>query len=695
MPIESITLEILSRKFSAITDEMYFAIQRAARSSYVKEAADFATALLDPDGNVFAYPPSATFSFLIDTEFKTTIDAVPDLMPGDVIITNDPYTSGGLSTHLPDLHLLRPYFHEGRIIAFGWSFLHCADIGGAVPSSISPALTNIFAEGIRIPPMKLVRAGVLNQDLIGLLRVNSRMGDLTVGDLKAMLGALEAGSKRLGALVAAQGVGTVLAAQSALQDYAERKARDVLRKIPDGSYEFADYLDDDMVTGIPVRVRLKLTLRDGEVEMDLAGTDPQVRSAYNVPTMGRRMYWLTFRLTTLITSYDTLIPHNAGMYRGISVVIPRGSIMHAEYPEAVGVRATAPRRLFDCVTGAILKAATGLVSAASGGTSVTLALAEIGADGFSRVVEVIEPLRSGMGAFEGRDGIDARDNSLNNMRNHPLELVESQSSVLVEEYDIRPDSGGPGQWRGGVGQSMTARVLCDGGIVLARGLDRMRFAPWGVHGGQPGARLEVTLNRGRANERRLGKIHELRVLKGDIVTISLPGGGGFGDPMRRDPASVLADVERGFVSIVGARRDYGVVIGESGLDHAATTALRRNSIADGAMFSFGPERMAWEAVFDDAAMAELNAIVYALPKSIRQDIRAEIFEATVPGIVASEGRALSELIPDPAAARRRLRDKLATLRPSVTPPGGMTASETDLVALSPASPVPVYWNIRR
>ncbi len=663
MAIDPVTLEILSRKLSAITEEMYFAIQRAARSSYVKEAADFATALLDAEGNVFAYPPSATFSFLIDTEFKTAIDAVPDLAPGDVIITNDPYTSGGLSTHLPDLHLLRPYYHDGRIIAFGWSFVHCADIGGAVPSSISPALTNIFAEGFRIPPMKLVRAGVLNQDLIGLLRVNSRMGELTIGDLKAMLGALEAGSRRLGALVAVLGVVTVLAGQTALQDYAERKSRDVLRRIPDGSYEFCDYLDDDMVTGIPVRVRLKLTVRDGEVEMDLAGTDPQVRSAYNVPSMGRRMYWLTFRLTTLLTSYDALMPHNAGMYRGISVVIPRGSIMHAEYPEAVGVRAVAPRRLFDCVTGAILKAEAGLVSAASGGTSVTLALAEIGADGFSRLVEVIEPLRSGMGAFEGRDGIDARDNSLNNMRNHPLELVESQSSVLVEEYDIRPDSGGPGQWRGGVGQAMTVRVLCDGGIVLARGLDRMRFAPWGVHGGKPGARLEVTVNRGRPDELRMGKIHELRVKKDDLVTIRLPGGGGFGDPMRRAPASVLADVERGFVSLAGAQRDYGVVIDQSGVDHAGTEALRRSSTAKGAMFDFGPERTAWEAVFDDAAMTALNAIVYALPKSIRQDIRAEIFEAAVPGIVASEGRPLSELITDPAAARRRLYDKLAALRP--------------------------------
>jgi N-methylhydantoinase B len=319
MQLDPVTLEILSRKLAAITDEMYFSVQRAARSSYVKEAADFATALLDVEGNLFAYPPSATFAFLIDTDFKPTIDAVADLVPDDVILTNDPYTSGGLSTHLSDLHLLQPYFHNDERIAFGWSFVHCADIGGAVPGSVSPAMTNIFEEGFRIPPMKLVKRGVLNDDLLGLLRVNSRMGEQNLGDLKAMLGALEAGGRRLSEMIALQGVATVLAAQADLQEYTALKAREVLRRIPDGSYEFWDFLDDDMVTGIPIRVRLRMTVRDGEVELDTTGTDPQVRSAYNVPSMGKRMYWLSFRLTNVLTTFDATMPHNAGLYRSIFV----------------------------------------------------------------------------------------------------------------------------------------------------------------------------------------------------------------------------------------------------------------------------------------------------------------------------------------------------------------------------------------
>ena len=656
MQLDPVSLEVMSRKLAAITDEMYFSVQRAARSSYVKEAADFATALLDPNGDVFAYPPSATFAFLIDTDFKATLDAVPHVEPGDVIITNDPYASGGVSTHLSDLHLFQPYFAGDRVVAWGWSFVHCADIGGAVPGSVSPALTSIFMEGFRIPPLKLMKRGQPNEDLFALLHLNSRMGELNLGDLRAMLGALKTGNRRIAELVAKQGADALLAAESGLQDYTAAKAREVLRKIPDGVYEFWDFLDDDMVTGIPIRVRLRMTVNDGLVDLDMTGSDPQVRSAYNVPTMGRRTYWLTFRLTTVLTTFDALMPHNAGLYRGITVNVPRGSVLRAEFPDAVSVRNSVPYRLFDCISGAIMQAAPELMPAATGGTLVTFSLSEIGPDGASRVVEAIEPLRCGMGAVNGRDGVDARDNSLNNMRNHPLELVEATSSIRILEYDVRPDSGGPGKWRGGVGQTITAEVLCDGGIILARGLDRMRFPAWGVEGGLPGGKLEAILNRGRADERRLGKIHELHVKRGDTITLGLPGGGGYSDPWQRDPADVLADVCAGFVTCEAAARDYGVVIVGAEIDIAATKATRASrKHVPCATFGFGPDRERWEEVFTDATMTELNDKLYALPKAVRQDVRRGVFEAAVPGISDSAGRAITELLTDPTAAAQRLR----------------------------------------
>jgi N-methylhydantoinase B len=315
------------------------------------------------------------------------------------------------------------------------------------------------------------------------------------------------------------------------------------------------------------------------------------------------------------------------------------------------------------VSGAILTADPTLMPASTGGTMVTVSLAEIAADGFSRVIEAIEPLRGGMGAFDDRDGVDARDNSLNNMRNHPLEMVEAQSSLRVIDYDIRPDSGGPGRWRGGVGQSITMEVLCDGGSFLARGLDRMRLPAWGVAGGRPGTRLQAILNRGRPDERRLGKIHELHASRGDTLTLNLPGGGGYGDPFTRDPERVLFDWERGFVTTEGAYRDYGVAItGDGRIDAAATADGRaRKPNHPTGFFDFGPDRRAWEAVFSDAVMSELNQRLYALPKAIRQDVRRDLFEAAVPGISRPDGRSFAELIPDPAASSQRLRDALDRL----------------------------------
>jgi N-methylhydantoinase B len=657
-------LEILSQKLAAITDEMYFSVQRASRSSYVKEAADFAVALLDLNGEVFAYPPAATFAFLIDTEFKSTIDAVPDLAPGDVIITNDPYTSNGLSTHLPDLHLIAPYFIEGRVVAYGWSFVHCSDIGGSIPGSVSPALTSIYHEGLRIPPMKLVRAGELNADFIALLRVNSRMAEVVIGDLKAMLGALETANRRLRELMAKQGVDRLLAGQRDLIEYSALKAREVLRRIPDGDYAFWDVLDDDMASGIPIRVRLTMRVRDGTVELDLTGTDPQVRTAYNVPSMGKRMYWLTFRLTTILTTLDPSMPHNAGMYRWISVVNPRGSVLNAEYPDAVSVRNSVPYRLFDSITGAVMQATPNLLPAPSGGAIVTVSLSEIGANGYSREVQVIQPLRCGTGALSGRDGTDVRDNNLNNMKNQPIELVETQSSARILEYDIRQDSGGAGRWRGGVGQTLTVEVLCDGGILLARGMDRMRFPSWGVGGGLPGAPMRAILNRGRSDERLLGKIHELHVRRGDTLTLLMPGGAGFGDPFERDPDAVLSDVRRGFVSLEAAERDYGVAIVDGAIDAARTSALRAGRRNTAATFDFGPEREAWEAVFTDARMQALNRHLYELPKALRQEVRVQVFERTVPGIGSPDRLPLTELVPDPAAAAARFEAALAELTPA-------------------------------
>jgi N-methylhydantoinase B len=658
MKLDPVTLEILSNKVVAIAEEMYFALKRASRSIYVKEADDFDVALLDTSGDLFAHAASATMNFLIDAPFAPTIKAVPDLEPGDVIITNDPYTSEALSTHLPDIHLIRPYFHGKKIVAYGWCFVHSTDMGGSVPSSIAPSLSEIFQEGLRIPPMKFVKRGKINDDVLGIVMANNREPEVNMGDIRAMLGSMETGEARVRELIERHGVQAFLDVQGDLLDYTAKKARDVLRRIPDGVYEFWDFMDDDRVTRIPLRVRVKLTAKDGKLNIDLSGTDPQVRAAYNVPTNGKRNYWITIRLTNFLTTYDLSMPKNAGLYRTIDAVVPPGIVMNAEFPDACGVRSSPSLRVSGAINGAIIKAHPGLMPAPSGGNSMPFALAEYDALGVKRSVQVIEPMRGGMGAMKGQDGVDGRDTSLNNMRNHPVESVECDMGVVFRNYDIRPDSGGPGKWRGGVGQVITVEVLRDGGSFLSRGMERLRFPPYGVLGGKPGEGMRAILNRGRADERKLTKFDQLPVNAGETLTFMMAGGGGYGDPFERDPERVQSDVEVGFVTHAGARRDYGVVIDDDGaVDEAATAECRANLVKDNnrADFDFGPEREAWERVFDDETMWELNRRLYELPKSVRQDKRRWIIEQAVPDLPRAGAGLLTDVLADADAARRRLR----------------------------------------
>ena len=661
MKLDPVTLEIMCQKFGAVADEMTSNLKRASRSVYVKEAGDFGTALVDRDGHVFAYPDSTSVS-AIERPCGESIRAVPDLEPGDVIMTNDPYRSGGLATHLPDLHLIQPYFHKGEIIAYGWCFIHFMDIGGRVPSSISPSSTEVFQEGLLVPPMKIAIGGKLNEDLVGFLRANCRTPFQNIADIKAMLAALNTGGQRIGDLIAQHGLETILTAQAAVQDYAAAKTRAVLRRIPDGVYEFWDFMDNDLVTKIPLRFRVCMTVRDGEITIDVSNTDPQVKAAYNIPTLGDCHPWLVIRLTRFILTHDNTMPLNYGIYRHISAVNPLGTVVRAEFPDAVGVRHAAAQRLNDALNGAILKAVPDLMSALTSGAIVPVVLAESDAQGNNRNITVIEPLVGGMGAYLGHDGVDTRDNSAANLSNHPLETIEEDIGVIIRRYDIRPDSGGAGRWRGGSGQILSMEILKEGGKVLARGMERMRFPSWGYGGAKPAHPMRAVLNMGRPDERELGKIDELPVKAGDTVTFMSPGGGGYGDPFQRDAEAVRRDVETGFVSRVAAATDYGVVVSEQGaVDQAATTRRRairvkNNILAD---FDFGPEREAWESVFDDPTMCDLNRRLYALPKSVRQEKRRAVFEHTVPELARDGPLSLAKGLADPDAVRARLTDALA------------------------------------
>lgn len=649
--------EIMSRKFGAITDQMSVNLRRASRSVYVKEGGDFGVGLIDLAGHIFAWP-SQTSVTSIDQSCGPTIEATGKLVPGDVIITNDPYRSKGLATHLPDLQLIKPYFHEDNIVGYGWCFIHFIDMGGKVPSSISPSNNEIFQEGLIIPPLKLVKAGVSNDDIFAMIAANTRLPDQNIADLKAMLGALNVGGQLVADLIQQVGKDVFLAAQTSVQDYSAARSRDALRRLPDGVYEAWDFLDDDLVTRIPIRVRVKMTVKNGTVELDLTGTDPQVGAAYNVPTMGRLHPWLAVALTRFILSNEQGMPLNYGIYRHISAINPKGTVLNAEFPDAVGIRQAAAQRFNDTMTAALMQACPDLISSPSSGVVVPIVLAESSSTDGNRNLTVVEPFVGGTGGYNGHDGVDSRDGSMANLSNHPLEVVEKDIGLIVLEYDIRQDSGGPGKWRGGTGQVLSFEILKDGGVVFSRGMERLIFSAWGYRGGMPALPFRVILNRGKPNEKELRKIDQLPVNKGDTVTFLSPGGGGYGNPYERDPAAVERDVRLGFVSSEAARRDYGVEIASSGsIDEVATAKLRTNRPDTGRNGSFwhARDREAWERVFDDASMLRLNQHLYSQPKSARQKIRRAFFERIVPDLNLDSRPPIADLIADSAAARDRMK----------------------------------------
>ena len=683
MRLDPVTLEIFGNKVLAACEEMNTTLQRTSRTLFVKEAADFACALVDLEGRIIAHPRDSGCSLFVDLDAMPTIRLFDDLGPGDIILTNDPYLSGSLSTHLPDLNLGEPYYYEDRLVCYAWTFVHSTDVGGAQPGSMSPSFHEIFQEGIRIPPVKLMERGVLNDDVVNLLKANCRIPDVNWGDTTAMLAALRIGKQRVYAMIERHGLDTFLQGQKDLQDYSEAKTRAVLGKIPNGTYEFWDYLDDDYVTPIPTRIRVRMTVEDGTVHMDVTGTDPQVPASFNICAMDRMHEWLTIRFITYISTHDPSVILNHGLFRPITMTNPRGTILNCEYPAAVGHRHAPARRLNDVLTGAILKAAPETMASAASGTGCALWLAEYPEDGGGeRRVSVIEYLRGGMGAYighdgQGYDGVDGRDSSIANLSNNPLEVVERECGVIVRNWDVLPDSGGPGRWRGGTAATCTIEIVRDGGAIYGVGMERMRFPAWGFRGGKPGQMMRVVVNQGRDDEYEVGKIEEIRVDAGDTITVMLPGAGGYGDPYLRDPEAVLRDVRYGFVTEEGARRDYGVAIADGGVDEDATAELRSRRIKDNvhADFDFGPEREAWESVFDDATMNALNARLFALPVSERSRVRARIFTDAIPDLPrCGDGRSVTDVITDPDAVRARLQSAIADAFADAPGPGAEAAA---------------------
>jgi N-methylhydantoinase B len=649
MRLPAVTVELLRNYFQGTVDEMAHVVERTAYTTFVKETGDFTTGLLTPGGDFFAYPRDIGVSSFAGISYARTLEAVGPVEAGDVIITNDPYTTDAAVTHLPDIHVLRPVFAQERLVAFTYAFIHCSDVGGMVPASITPRATEIFQEGLRLPPKKIYRAGVVNQDLLDVILANCRIPEQNWGDLKALFAGLATGERRFHRIVEKFGLDTVEKGIEDLIDYAERKVRAMIARMPRGRFEFSDYIEDDVATEIPIRLKVAVTIGDGDVEMDFTGSDAQVASALNLPTGGHVHPLLAFALTNYLVSADPTIPMNAGMLRPLRMVLPSGSVVNPQFPAACGVRYATVLRVYDTVLGALSRCLPAQIPAAGAGQGCMVALSLPDHAAGRRHVTVVEPMIGGGGGRPTQDGINGCDASLGFLRTTPVESLETEVPIVVRRFDLVAESAGAGRYRGGFGVRLDFQVWSPEAIVTARGMERLRFQPWGVLAGHAGATGSVVLNPGTPGERPIAKIDVLTLDPGDVLSIRTPGGGGYGNPLERPAAEVLADVRAGLLSVETVRRAYGVVLRGLDVDEAATAALRRSRLGEraGVRFDLGPAREEHEAVWTPELYERFLGIVMSLPVSYRPYVRRTLFRR-----LRDEGGVLEEHWQDLA---RRLR----------------------------------------
>jgi N-methylhydantoinase B len=430
-----------------------------------------------------------------------------------------------------------------------------------VPASISPRASEIFQEGLRLPPKKLFVGGAVNRDILDVIMANCRIPEQNWGDLQALVAGLVTGERRIHALIQRFGIDVVEKGMDDLIDYTARKVEAQIRRMPRGRYEFTDYIEDDVVTDIPIRLKVAMTVGDGNIHLDFTGSDVQVGSALNVPTGGRAHPFMAIALFNYFITKDPGIPLNAGVLRPIRMTLPVGSVVNPQFPAACGVRYATVLRIYDAVLGALARALPAEIPAASGGQGCMVALALPDLEAGRRHVTVIEPMIGGGGARPGKDGIDGCDASLGFLKTTPAETLESEvPAIVVRRFHLVADSAGPGRWRGGHAVRLDLQVLRPEGQITARGMERLRFQPWGVAGGKAGATGRVVLNPGTPQERAVPKIDLLALAPGDVLSIRTPGGGGHGDPLERPAEQVLADVNAGLVTPAHARDAYGVVV---------------------------------------------------------------------------------------------------------------------------------------
>ena len=540
--LSPITVEVIGSALSSIVEEMGTALIRASYSTNIKERRDCSTILFDAYGRTLAqaeHIPIHLGSLIGIVDEVLRRHPLETLDPEDMFIGNDGYTGGG--THLPDIVVLSPIFVAGRVVAFAANLSHHADF-------VDRGHAHIFQEGLRIPPVKIFDKGKLCDDILELILLNCQVPHERRGDLRAQFAANRLGVRRVQALCTKYGVETVSAAGEALLDYAERQTRAGIRQIPDGTYAFEDRFDSEELGVDELRLHVVVTVEGDEISLDFTGNPPQVRAGLN-------MVWTALLATVYYAVkivVDPSILPNAGMYRAIKIDATPGTIVNCLAPSAINGRTQTCQRVVDLVLGALAQAVPERVIAACTGSNAGITFS--GVDPRTGVYySYLETIGGGFGARATKDGLDGVQTHVTNTSNLPVESLEVEYPLRVERYELVPDSGGPGRWRGGMAIRRDLRVL-DHVAAFRGNTSRRLSSPWGLFGGHSGARSTISIDGEPMEDASRG---QLLLQPGRVVSMVTAGSGGYGDPRERDPALVKRDVEDGFVSEDRAQESYG------------------------------------------------------------------------------------------------------------------------------------------
>jgi N-methylhydantoinase B len=552
--LDPVTLEILFSGLRSVTDESFLALMRSAFSTNIKERRDHSTAIADLDGRLVLQSDQALPIHLASMIglIKEVLHKVPveDLHDGDIFIANDPHTAGG--THLPDINMVLPVFADGKPIALVCNIAHHADVGGAVPGSMAGGMSEIYQEGLRIPVVYLYRAGVLQQDVLDLLLLNMRVPEERRGDLNAQVAACRLARVRLLELVERHGRDTVVGAFDEIIARTEMRMRAAIETLPDGRWTFEDVMDDDGLGTRNILLTLTVTKTGQRIAFDFTGTDQQVAGNINV-TLNATQSAVCYIMKALL---DPEAPNNQGVIDVMEITAPPGTLLNCLPPAPVAARANTCQRVVDLVVGALAPALPDAAIGAANGANTTAVFA--GKDPRNgRAYVYLETLGGGMGGRSDRDGKDGVQVHITNTSNLPVEALEMEYPLRVLAYDLIPDSGGAGQYRGGLGLRRCIQPVGHTCVFNGAG-ERFLNRPWGVFGGEAGACGRFVHGRPDGETEVLAvKPAGVTVRPDEFIEVYTPGAGAYGPPRERTEEHLKEDLWSGKFSADFLKKHYG------------------------------------------------------------------------------------------------------------------------------------------